>query len=192
MFNNPLKNIFELKKSNAEATLTLHCTSYDENFSEYVPKNKKRLYWVSGFSGSAGTLHCKKVIFVTDGRYILQAKNQTKNLNCQIIDTAVCTLNAFLKDTRVSFKNIGICSKTISLFDYNNLLNITSKNNIRIKIINKSLIDVIWKRNLNTQDASKAFFLSNKYCGEDSSKKLKRTSNYLATQTLFLLKTVNQ
>ena len=57
MFNNPLENILNLRKvmqgSYIDSYIVPH---HDENFSEYVPKNKERLYWVSGFSGSAGTL----------------------------------------------------------------------------------------------------------------------------------------
>ena len=60
----------------------------DEYLSEYVPDNKERLRWICGFSGSAGSLLVtnKKLYLFTDGRYILQAKQQTKNLECKIIN----------------------------------------------------------------------------------------------------------
>jgi Xaa-Pro aminopeptidase len=51
----------------------------DEHQGEYVPKCAERLAWLTGFTGSAGVaivLRDKAAIFV-DGRYTLQAKNQT-------------------------------------------------------------------------------------------------------------------
>ena len=51
----------------------------DEHQGEYVPKCAERLAWLTGFTGSAGlaiVLREKAAIFV-DGRYTLQAKNQT-------------------------------------------------------------------------------------------------------------------
>jgi Xaa-Pro aminopeptidase len=57
----------------------------DEHQSEYVPKNAERLSWLTGFSGSAGTLVVlqDKAALVVDGRYTLQATEQ--------VDTAVIT-----------------------------------------------------------------------------------------------------
>ena len=85
-----------MKKKSLDGYIVPH---HDENFSEYVPKHKERLSWISGFSGSAGTLFItKKELFLfTDGRYILQAKKQTKNLNCKIINVVDCTFLDFLK-----------------------------------------------------------------------------------------------
>ena len=50
----------------------------DEYQNEYVPRHAKRLAWLSGFGGSAGTivvLADKAAIFV-DGRYTLQVRDQ--------------------------------------------------------------------------------------------------------------------
>ena len=72
----------------------------DENFSEYVPKNKESLNWICGFSGSAGSLlvTLDKLFLFTDGRYLLQAKNQTKNLKCEIINISNIHFYNFLKN----------------------------------------------------------------------------------------------
>ena len=62
----------------------------DEFFSEYVPENKDNLNYITNFSGSSGfalILKDKNYLFI-DGRYTLQAKNQSgknfeiiKNIN---------------------------------------------------------------------------------------------------------------
>ncbi len=50
----------------------------DEFFSEYPPEHFKRLAWLTGFTGSAGTVIItpQKSAFFTDGRYTLQAQQQ--------------------------------------------------------------------------------------------------------------------
>ena len=70
---NKLRNI--LNKQNCNAYLI---PKNDEYFGEYVPKNKDRLKFISGFTGSTGLaliLKNKSYLFV-DGRYTLQAKKK--------------------------------------------------------------------------------------------------------------------
>ncbi len=52
---------------------------HDEYLSEYPPACNRRVEWLTGFSGSAGTavVLAKKAALFTDGRYTLQAKNET-------------------------------------------------------------------------------------------------------------------
>ena len=51
----------------------------DEHQSEYVPPNAERLAWLTGFTGSAGTavVLLDKAALIVDGRYTLQAPEQT-------------------------------------------------------------------------------------------------------------------
>src|SRR5277367_4565764 len=51
---------------------------HDEYLSEYPPACNRRVEWLTGFSGSAGTAAVlqKKAALFTDGRYTLQAKNE--------------------------------------------------------------------------------------------------------------------
>ncbi len=60
----------------------------DEHFSEYVPEYNQRLRWLTGFTGSYATLLVKQDIchFFTDGRYVLQAKEQLKEDQYNIYD----------------------------------------------------------------------------------------------------------
>ena len=51
----------------------------DEYLGEYVPPSAERMAWISGFTGSAGLVivlaDC--AVLFTDGRYTLQAQQQT-------------------------------------------------------------------------------------------------------------------
>src|SRR5579871_848078 len=51
----------------------------DRHQNEYLPPNEERLAWLTGFTGSAGAaiiLADRAVLFI-DGRYTLQARDQT-------------------------------------------------------------------------------------------------------------------
>ena len=82
MHKNKIKQNIEnlrtlMKKKGIDSYIVPH---NDEYLSEYVPENKERLKWATGFSGSAGTLliTLTELYLFTDGRYILQAKKETK------------------------------------------------------------------------------------------------------------------
>ena len=51
----------------------------DRHQNEYVPASEERLAWLTGFTGSAGFLIVlpDKAVLFTDGRYTLQAREQT-------------------------------------------------------------------------------------------------------------------
>jgi Xaa-Pro aminopeptidase len=51
----------------------------DEHLGEYVPPSAERLAWLSGFAGSAGLglVLADRAILFTDGRYTMQAAQQT-------------------------------------------------------------------------------------------------------------------
>ena len=178
MFNyNTKKNVSDLRKLMRKNSIDSYFVTHnDEYFSEYVPKNKERLKWISGFSGSAGSLliTAKKLYLFTDGRYLLQAKQQTLNLKCEIINILDIKPIDFLKKNYNSFKSIGIDSRTFSLVEFNYLKKVITKTNIKIKILDKNLIDILWKRNLKVQNTNKIFFLSSKYTGETNKIKLKK------------------
>ena len=54
--------------------------SFDAHQSEYVPEHWMARQWISGFTGSAGTVvvTMKEAGLWTDGRYFIQAENQLK------------------------------------------------------------------------------------------------------------------
>jgi Xaa-Pro aminopeptidase len=51
----------------------------DEHLGEYVPPSAERLAWISGFTGSAGLglVLADRAVLFTDGRYTVQAAQQT-------------------------------------------------------------------------------------------------------------------
>src|SRR5688572_13209242 len=54
-------------------------TTADQHQNEYVPPSEERLAWLTGFTGSLGAavIFKDKAALFVDGRYTLQAKEQT-------------------------------------------------------------------------------------------------------------------
>ncbi|MEX1083099.1 MAG: aminopeptidase P family N-terminal domain-containing protein [Xanthobacteraceae bacterium] len=66
----------ELKRRGLDGFIVPHA---DRHQSEYLPPSEERLAWLSGFTGSAGTalVLADQAVLFTDGRYALQAREQT-------------------------------------------------------------------------------------------------------------------
>src|SRR5690348_5412505 len=66
----------ELKRRKLDGLLVPHS---DRHQSEYLPPCEERLAWLTGFTGSAGhaVILAERAVLFTDGRYSLQANEQT-------------------------------------------------------------------------------------------------------------------
>ena len=182
MLNNLKKRIASLRKLMRENNMDAYIVPHnDEYLSEYVPPNKERLNWICGFSGSAGSLlvTLDKLFLFTDGRYLLQAKHETKGLKCEIINISNESLYNFLKKNHLKYGQAGIDAKTISKSDYLSLKQAIDNTSLKIKAIDHSLIDDLWKRETKVQNTEEIFFLSQKYVGLSNNKKLDKIYSYL-------------
>ena len=117
----------------------------DEFFNEFPPLNKRRLEWLTGFSGSNGIAIITKVdnFLMTDGRYLIQAKNQLLN-DFKILDmrnTQECTdkLLKSLQSCNIGFDPMLHTEK--NLLFYERLFR--KVKNFKLKPINQNLIDLI-------------------------------------------------
>ena len=177
---NQLRNI--LNKQNCDAYII---PKNDEYFGEYVPKNKDRLKFISGFTGSTGLaliLKNKSYLFV-DGRYTLQAKKEIYK------DFKICEISKIkpyyiLKNLNKEI-TLGFDPK---LFTSNTLKNIISNSLIKIKPINNNLIDTIWKNKTKVNN-NKFYILEKKYHGESFVNKISKVSKFLKFKDIHYLLT---
>lgn len=77
--------------------------SFDAHQSEYVADHWKCRQWISGFTGSAGTvvITLEDAGLWTDGRYYIQAENQLEDSGIRLfrmVDTGVHSYTAWLQD----------------------------------------------------------------------------------------------
>ena len=177
---NQLRNI--LNKQNCDAYLI---PKNDEYFGEYVPKNKDRLKFISGFTGSTGLaliLKKKSYLFV-DGRYTLQAKKEIYK-DFKICEIPKIKPHYILKNLNKEI-TLGFDPK---LFTSNTLKNIISNSLIKIKPINNNLIDAIWKNKTKVNN-NKFYILEEKYHGENYLNKISKVNKFLKLKDIHYLLT---
>ncbi len=90
--------------------------SNDSHFSEYIAPYWKCRTYISGFTGSAGTVVVtqKKAALWVDSRYFIQAENQCKDTEfiIQKIGTASCpTINAWIAENSPKGSKFGVDGK---------------------------------------------------------------------------------
>ena len=130
----------------------------DEFFSEYIPDHNDRLNFISGFSGSYGLaliLKDKNYLFV-DGRYTLQANNQSKT-NFEVITIPDKMPSDILRRRKllIGFDPNLFTKKSLSIF--------FGKSECKYKPILKNLIDEIWKRKIKN-NVNKFFYTTGWIC----------------------------
>ena len=139
----------------------------DEFFSEYAVKDRLKI--ISNFNGSAGLaiiLKKKNYLFV-DGRYTIQAQQQAGK-QFKIIE-----IHKFLPHKIIEKLTLGFDP---SLFT-NKQLNTYFGDSLRLKPINKNLIDEIYQEKIYK---TKPFFsLEDKIIGESYKSKINKISNIL-------------
>ena len=167
-----------------------NCNGYlipknDEYFGEYVPKNKDRLKFISGFTGSTGLaliLKNKSYLFV-DGRYTLQAKKEIYK-DFKICEIPKIKPHYILKNLNKEI-TLGFDPK---LFTSNTLKNIISNSLVKIKPINNNLIDAVWKNKTKVNN-NKFYILEEKYHGENYLNKISKVNKFLKLKDIHYLLT---
>jgi len=88
----PAQNIAAIRRQMAEKGLSAYLIpATDPHISEYLPDHWKTLAWVSGFTGSAGTLvvtHDFAGVW-TDSRYFIQAEKQLAGSGIELVKLVV-------------------------------------------------------------------------------------------------------
>jgi len=139
----------------------------DEFFSEYAIKDRLKI--ISNFNGSAGLaiiLKKKNYLFV-DGRYTIQAQQQSGK-QFKIIE-----IHKFLPHRIIKKLTLGFDP---SLFT-NKQLNIYFGNSLKLKPINKNLIDEIYQ--FKTSKNKSFYSLNDKVAGESYKSKINKISKIL-------------
>ena len=172
---NNLDNLNKLKKALIKKNIDAYLVpKNDFFFNEFIKTGNDRLRYVSNFTGSAGTaliLHKKNYLFV-DGRYTLQAKQESGHL-FNIIDISKINILSFIKKNYTNIK-IGFDP---NLFRFQAIKNIL-KEKINLVSIEKNLIEQIWK-DKKKEVSKNAFILENQYCGISHIKKIKKLRDLL-------------
>lgn len=151
--------------------------SSDYHQSEYVSDYFKSREFMSGFTGSAGTLIVTQdeAGLWVDGRYFIQAEEQIKGSNIKLFkmgEENVPTIEEYLIDNMPKNSILGFDGKVISANEGRSYLEKLGFKNIDIEYDN-DLVNLLWK-DRDILPNEKAFSLDIKYCGESFRSKLNR------------------
>ena len=121
----------------------------DPHMSEYPADCWKYREWISGFTGSAGTviITADKAGLWTDSRYFLQASTQLEGTGIELFKMMLPetpTIPAFLTHELKEGQTVGLNGETYSLADARSLEKALAEKEIKLNT-NASLVDPIWK-----------------------------------------------
>jgi Xaa-Pro aminopeptidase len=194
----------------------------DEFFSEYLLESEKRIEYLTGFTGSSATVIFgqERSYFFTDGRYILQAKQQLDLGEFEIFNIAEKSVLMWLTENFSVGKKLALDAKLTSLTlssslvrSTEDLVSLASESKRmrssalrakddergegeevdwerRVVFLEENPIDKIWK-NRPAQKNSAVFSLSEKLCGLDSMSKRKQVLQGLEADAMIITKPEN-
>lgn len=150
--------------------------SGDAHQSEYVCEYYRGRAYMSGFTGSAGTLlvGLEKGILWTDGRYFIQALEELKGSGIEMFKMRIPgwpTLLEWLKENAKAGETIAFDGKVFSVGEYKDFKKLEKENKVNIKI-DEDLLDEVWKERPALPE-EKAFLHEVKYCGKSAKEKLR-------------------
>lgn len=151
-------------------------TSSDPHQSEYVAEYYKGRAYISGFTGSAGTLLVSEdsAKLWTDGRYFIQAENQLKGTGIDLMkmnEKGYPTLNEWIENNVNENENVGFYGSCYSCNDYKKLLEISRKNKFNIAM-EEELLQQVWE-NRPSLPSDEIFLHDSKFAGKTASEKIK-------------------
>ncbi|MFR6017030.1 MAG: aminopeptidase P family protein [Paraclostridium sordellii] len=151
--------------------------SSDNHQSEYVGDHFKCREFISGFTGSAGTVvvTMEEAGLWTDGRYFIQAEKELEGSTIKLFkmgEEGVPTTEEYLYESLKEGKTLGFDGRVICAKEGINLEKKLAKKNIKI-VYDYDLVGMIWNDRPDLSTA-KAFLLDVKYAGEIFSSKLNR------------------
>ena len=147
----------------------------DYHLSEYVGEHFKFRAWLSGFTGSAGTLVVlpDEAGLWTDGRYFLQAEQQLKGTCITLYKMqmpGVPSVEEFLTSRLSAGSCVGFDGRTLSASAGEELAETLAKKQIRLDA-SLDLASTIWE-NRPSMSKEKIWIYEETYAGQSVSSKL--------------------
>ncbi len=168
-----LKMLRKLMKSkNIQAYIV---NTSDPHNSEYIAERYKVREWISGFTGSAGTVVIteKEALLWTDGRYFIQAENEIKDSEFQLYKIATPgypTYTQWLRENLSQGDIIGFDGEIMSQEEFESLEKGVGSKEIEY-LYDSDLVGEIWE-DRPKKPSTKAFIHELKYTGKSTKEKL--------------------
>lgn len=173
-----------LRRAMAQRGLAAYLVPTDDfHASEYVGDYFKSRAYLSGFTGSAGTLLVlpDRALLWTDGRYFLQAAAQLRGSGIELMRSGepdVPTLERFLAATLEDGSTLGFDARVVSTAAARRLGGALREKHIRFSG-GEDLVDALWN-DRPPLSAEPVWALETQYAGESRAEKLARVRATLA------------
>ena len=168
--------------------------SSDAHQSEYPTEYDKCRRFLSGFTGSAGTLLVMKeeAYLWTDGRYFLQAENELKDSGITLMkmgEPGVSTLDELLEEKLKSGEVLGFNGSLLSFSEGKVIAGKVVKNGVKLAI-GKEITDEVWT-DRPKRPHTKVFILEEKYAGKSAAKKLSEVRERMKGRDLLIVSSLS-
>lgn len=148
----------------------------DPHSSEYPPERWETRNWLTGFTGSAGTvvITLNEACLWTDSRYFLQADEELKNTGIRLFKAGLPGIpeyTTWLAKVLSQGQTVSSNAYTTTLTEKQKIERAFDSTGIRY-VPDKDLLNTIWKDRPSLPD-SEIFQLDLHYCGKGRSEKIK-------------------
>jgi Xaa-Pro aminopeptidase len=147
----------------------------DRHQNEYVPKSEERLAFLSGFTGSAGFLLvlADKAVLFTDGRYTLQAREQTDPNIFTLVNIAETTPSDWIEQNLPEGTRLGYDPWLHTTESAERLAKACAKAEAVLVPVQSNPVDVIWN-DRPAPPLGPVMLQDVRFAGETAEDKLKR------------------
>ncbi len=168
--------------------------SSDAHQSEYPTEYDKCRRFLSGFTGSAGTLLVMKeeAYLWTDGRYFLQAENELEDSDITLMkmgEPGVPSLDELLEEKMKSDEVLGFNGSLLSFSEGKVIAGKVVKNGVKLAI-GKEITDEVWTDRPD-RPHTKVFILEEKYAGKSAAKKISEVRERMKGRDLLIVSSLS-
>ena len=168
--------------------------SSDAHQSEYPTEYDKCRRFLSGFTGSAGTLLVMKeeAFLWTDGRYFLQAGNELEGSGITLMkmgEPGVPNLDELLEEKMKKDEVLGFNGSLLSFSEGKVIANKVVKNGVKLAI-GKEITDEVWT-DRPKRPHTKVFILDEKYAGKSAAKKISEVRERMNGRDLLIVSSLS-
>ena len=168
--------------------------SSDAHQSEYPTEYDKCRRFLSGFTGSAGTLLVMKeeAYLWTDGRYFLQAESELKDSGITLMkmgESGVPNLDELLEEKMKKDEVLGFNGSLLSFSEGKVIANKVVKNGVKL-VIGKEITDEVWT-DRPERPHTKVFILEEKYAGKSAAKKISEVRERMKGRDLLIVSSLS-
>ena len=168
--------------------------SSDAHQSEYPTEYDKCRRFLSGFTGSAGTLLVmnEEAFLWTDGRYFLQAESELKDSGITLMkmgEPGVANLDELLEEKMKKDEVLGFNGSLLSFSEGKVIANKVVKNGVKLAI-GKEITDEVWT-DRPERPHTKVFILEEKYAGKSAAKKISEVRERMKGRDLLIVSSLS-